>query len=167
MENNSPITEIYTRYAKTVKVYILSLCKDSDLADDITAEAFLKAIKNIDSFKDGNILTWLCTIAKNTYFDYARKKERQNIPLSDELSKKTADTASTPEETAVAHESKLSLYQTLQLLESDAREVLYLRMFTDLSFNEIGSILNKSENWARVVFYRAKTKLKGLMKNEE
>ena len=57
--------EIYTAYALPVKKYVMTLCGSSALADDITAETFLKAVKNIDSFHSGRMLTWLCAIAKN------------------------------------------------------------------------------------------------------
>ena len=68
------IEKIYTDYAVPLKKYVLSLCGNPTVADDITAETFFKAIKNIDSFKGGKIFTWLCAIAKNTYFDYIGKK---------------------------------------------------------------------------------------------
>ena len=48
----------------------------------------------------------------------------------------------------------------MQALDSIEREVIYLRTFPELSFKEIGEVLNKSENWARVTFFRSKEKLK-------
>ncbi len=167
MESNSPMEEIYRRYAKTVNIYVLSMCKNHDLADDITADTFLKALKNIDKYSGENILTWLCTIAKNTLFDYAKKKEQINIPLTDEMEHTLSDTKNLPEKTLVEKDEKMILYKNLQRLEPQSREVVYLRMFTELSFKEIGTILNKSENWARVIFYRSKNKLKGLMNDEK
>ena len=47
------------------------------------------------------------------------------------------------------------------------REVIYLRLAANLSFAQIGEILEKSENWARVTFYRGKTKIKEVMKDED
>lgn len=167
MPSNSPMEEIYCQYAKPVKYYILSMCKNEDLAEDIAAETFLKAVKNIDKFKDGNILTWLCTIAKNTLFDYMKKKEQSNISLTDEIIQNTSDTLDSPENSTIKKETRISLYKDLQTLDAVSREVVYLRMFTELSFSEIGSIMNKSENWARVVFYRSKNKLKGMMNDEK
>lgn len=51
-------------------------------------------------------------------------------------------------------------------LDEAAKDIVYLRIFAGLSFKEIGNVLGKSENWARVTFYRCKSKLKGLMENE-
>ena len=52
------------------------------------------------------------------------------------------------------------IYRKIQKLDKLTREVIYLRITGELSFKEIGDILNKTENWARVTFYRGKQKLK-------
>ncbi|MPN07796.1 hypothetical protein SDC9_155068 [bioreactor metagenome] len=59
----------------------------------------------------------------------------------------------------LTNESKVELFQKLQALDEKTREVMYLRLTGELSFKEIGEILNKNETWARVTFYRAKQKL--------
>ena len=64
------------------------------------------------------------------------------------------------EEKAILAEEKISLYKKMQNLDEKTREVIYLRITGELSFKEIGIILNKTENWARVTFYRGKNKLK-------
>ena len=63
---------------------MLSLCQDPALAEEITQEAFFKALKNIAGFK-GNckLSTWLCKIAKNTFYSYAKKHNSQtDYPLA-------------------------------------------------------------------------------------
>ena len=64
------------------------------------------------------------------------------------------------ENNAVLKEEKVNLYKKMQKLDDLTREVMYLRITGELSFKEIGDILNKTENWARVTFYRGKTKIK-------
>ena len=64
------------------------------------------------------------------------------------------------EEQIISEEEKISLYKKMQKLDEQTREVIYLRITGELSFKEIGIILNKTENWARVTFYRGKNKLK-------
>ena len=61
---------------------------------------------------------------------------------------------------------RVSLYKQIQRLDAEMKDVVYLRIFGELSFKEIAGILGKSENWARVTFYRSKNKLKGWMENE-
>lgn len=61
----------------------------------------------------------------------------------------------------------ISLYKYIHELEEDTREVFYLRLKGEFSFKEIGEILNKSEDWARLTFYRGKIKLKEAMSDNE
>ena len=64
------------------------------------------------------------------------------------------------EEQIISNDEKISLYKKMQNLDEQTREVIYLRITGELSFKEIGIILNKTENWARVTFYRGKNQLK-------
>ena len=161
------IEEMYRKYAIPVKLYVLSLCKDSTLADDITAETFYKAINHIDHFKEGKLLTWLCAIARHTYFDYVKKKEYSNIPISSEMESNLINTKDTLEEKYIRKDEKIQLYRMIYRLDEQQKDVVYLRIFGELSFKEIGEILGKSENWARVNFYRSKNRIKEWIENEE
>ena len=160
------IEEIYKKYASYVRNYVWGLCKNPDIADDITAEVFCKAIENIDSFTGGRIQTWLCAIARNTYIDYVKKAEYKNHHLSEEMEERIEDKGETVEELFLRKNERVSLYKQIQRLDAEMKDVVYLRIFGELSFKEIAGILGKSENWARVTFYRSKNKLKGWMENE-
>ncbi|MBQ3010621.1 MAG: RNA polymerase sigma factor, partial [Oscillospiraceae bacterium] len=77
---------IYAEYYAEVYKFVLTLCRDAALAEEITQESFFKALKNIDSFHgDCKIGTWLCKIAKNTLYSYTRKQDRQTELLVDGL----------------------------------------------------------------------------------
>ena len=69
---------------------------------------------------------------------------------------------STPsaEDTYIDARQKVSLLKALHAVPEPYREVMYLRVFSELSFREIGEIMEKTENWARVTFYRGKEKLR-------
>ena len=60
----------------------------------------------------------------------------------------------------------INLYKHIHELDENTREVFYLRIKGELSFKDIGEILNKSESWAKLAFYRGKIKLKEAMKHE-
>lgn len=64
------------------------------------------------------------------------------------------------EDRVILKDEKVSLFKKMQNLDEKTREVMYLRITGELSFKEIGLILNKTENWARVTFYRGKKSLK-------
>ena len=70
------------------------------------------------------------------------------------------------EEIVISNENKVNFYKKIQQLDAPMKDVIYLRITGELSFKEIASVLNKTENWARVMFYRAKQKLKEGEENE-
>lgn len=143
---------IYREYFSEVYKFTLTLCQSSTLAEEITQETFFKALKNIDRF-NGNckISTWLCQIAKNTYYSHSKKEGRQSdFSLSFEISEKSLEERFTDKETAY------SIHEVLHKLKEPYKEIFWLRTFGDLSFAQIGTLFDKSENWARVTYYRAK-----------
>ena len=149
----SDLEEIYRLYAKTVYGFLLSRCRNADIAEELTSETFYRAVKNIDNYK-GNckMSVWLCEIAKNLYTDYLRKSERKNISVED---------SEIPDEDNIVlrYENKeqiLDIHKILHTLEEPYKEVFSLRIFSELSYKEIGDIFEKSDGWARVTFFRAK-----------
>ena len=98
---------------------------------------------------------WLCQIAKNLWYDeYRKNKKITNIEEA------YIQVIEPLEESIIANDEKMLLYKRMQLLDEKTREVMYLRITGELSFKEIGFILNKTETWARVTFYRGKNQLK-------
>ena len=111
--------KIYTEYFSEVYKFVLSLCKNPALAEEVTQETFFKALKNIDRFKGNSSLnTWLCIIAKNTFYSYAKKQGRQsdfsldNIASDEYIEEQFADA-----ETAYA------IHKVLHSLEEPYKEV--------------------------------------------
>ncbi len=151
--------EIYRQYARTVYKYLLSLTQDADLAEELTQETFYQAIRSSTRY-DGSakITTWLCGIAKNVLFTW-RRKHKETAPLTDAEQNTNLITESS-EETALQSMEKIGLIRRLHGLPEPYREVMYLRAFGGLSFKEIAEVSGKTENWARVTFYRGKEKLK-------
>ena len=101
---------------------------------------------------------WLCQIAKNLWYDQCRKNKKFVDEKEANLS--NMQELNTLEEQIISNDEKISLYKKMQYLDEKTREVIYLRITGELSFKEIGIILNKTENWARVTFYRGKNQLK-------
>ena len=150
-----PMDEIYRQYARTVYKYLLSLTRNADLAEELTQETFYQAIRSSGRY-DGSakVTTWLCGIAKNVLFSW-RRKHKETAPLDD-----PEMTVESAEDEALSSMGKLELIRLLHGLPEPYREVMYLRAFGGLSFKEIGEVSGKTENWARVTFYRGKEKLK-------
>ena len=146
--------EIYNQYFKDVYKFIYSICRNEHVAEEVTQETFFKALKNIDKYnKQCKFYVWLCQIAKNTYFTIYKKNSR-----NEELSEVMLDNNLL--EKMIDKESALEVYKQIHLLEEPYKEIFYLRTFCDLSFKEIAIIYGKQENWARIIYYRAKIKIK-------
>ena len=158
--------DIYLNNCITHKKYVVSVSCNQVLANDIVSETFYRAIKNYDSFTGGNLFAWLCTIAKNIYFNHLKKKDNTIASIDDENFMEVAGNMNVEAE-VMKREEKRRLEESINSLSDIEKEVVKLRIDSGLSFKEIGDVLHKSENWARVTFYRSKEKLKGMMNDEE
>lgn len=147
---------IYAEYFSEVYKFALTLCKTPDLAEELTQETFFKALKNIDRFNGScKISTWLCTIAKNTYYSHVKKQNKQtDFSILPDISDESFEEQFADKETAYA------IHEVLHKLKEPYKEVFWLRTFGDLSFAQISTLFSKSESWARVTYYRAKTLIK-------
>ena len=156
--------EIYEECFETVYKYLFCLTHNSDISEELTQETFYRAVKKIDTYNGKcKISVWLCQIAKHLWYNQCRKNKR--IVNTDEAF--DIEDPQNLEEQFIAGEEKVSLYKKMQNLDEKTREVMYLRITGELSFKEIGEILGKTENWARVTFYRGKSKLKEVDENEK
>lgn len=148
--------EIYREYFHIVRLYILSICGDPDIADDITQETFYKAMKSLKAFRgECDIRTWLCRIAKNTYLTDCRRNKYANADAED-LTEQSSNDVSV-EEKVTDKELADKIYVVLHNMPEPYKEVFSLRVFGELSFKKIGALFNKTENWACVTYYRAKS----------
>lgn len=151
--------EIYRRHAKAVYAFLLAKTADSMLAEELTQETFYQAVKSIGSFKgESSMSTWLIGIANNVLRGYFRKQKKQ---AEEELPKTelAARGGTATEDIVLRSMDTISLMQAMHRLPEPYREVLHLRLTADLSFKEIGQIMERTENWARVTYYRGKEKL--------
>ncbi len=161
------IKEAYEQYFRTVYGYLCTLTGgNQDLAEELTQETFYRATVKISEFRgDCKMSTWLCQIAKYVFYQSLDKRRRSKEVAFDEAVEIAA--AEETERAIEEAETKLYVYKAIQKLQSPMRDVVMLRLTGELSFKEIGDVLSKSENWARVTFYRAKQILgKELRKDE-
>ncbi|QOK29950.1 sigma-70 family RNA polymerase sigma factor (plasmid) [Cytobacillus oceanisediminis] len=140
------LDEIYSNYAEEVFKYLMCLCHNADLSEELTQETFYQAVKSIDRFNgECKMSVWLCQIAKHSYFKHLERINKQQRHM---LQYDTLHTS--PEESLIHSEDKIALYRIIHLLEEPYKEVFLLRTLGDLSFKEIGEIQLRNENWARV-----------------
>lgn len=151
------IEQLYREHAKSVYQYLLSLSHDAEWAEELTQETFYRAMRTIGTYNGTcKIYVWLCQIAKHIWYqELEKQKKRQTTELREELPSQLRS----PEDAVLMTAEKIALYQAIHGLGEPMREVVHMRLSGAFSFAEIGEVLGKTENWARVTFYRAKQKI--------
>ena len=157
--------ELFSRYFRQVHGFALSLTRDEAEAEELTQHTFYKALEKIDSFQGrSDPATWLCSIAKNEYFN--RRRKRRELPLETDAPVCTAGDESV-EMTVQRSDEAMRIHRHLHTLSEPYREVFMLRVFSELRYGQIASLFGKTESWARVTYYRAKQDLQRRMKEED
>lgn len=160
MQNIENAEEIYTKYSNTIYKYLFCLTHDKNLSEDLTQETFVIAIDKMDSFRyECKFSVWLCQIAKNLWYKHLRKIKKENHISFEEVDSQNFFENSV-DDSICKKDEKLELYKSIQKLEEPYRSVVYLKLSGNLNFVEIAEILGKTPNWVRVIFFRAKQKLK-------
>lgn len=154
--------DIYRTYFSDVYKFILNLSGNKEIAEDVTQETFIKALKGINKFNGScKLSVWLCQIAKNTYFSYMKKHSKfktTEIEILDEHVENEVDFDS--------RLRLLEIHKALHDVPEPYREVFMLKVFGDLTHTEIGQLFGKTESWAKVTYLRAKEKLKRALDND-
>lgn len=156
--------ELYQRYFRDVYYFCRRFPMTPDLAEEITQETFFKAFKNLASYQgEKDIRAWLFTIARNTYYSYYRKQRRQRSFLQNSREELQIPDSSDRLE---IKEEQLLLREAIGKMEERYQEVVALRVFGEMSFEQIGRLTHQSTNAARVTFFRGKKKLMTILAEE-
>lgn len=146
--------KIYRQYFSDVYRYMRRLTGDERLAEDITADAFFKAMNAIDSFRgDCDVRIWLCRIARNLWYDHLKKARRHVDP--ENLPDIPAPPVFTDDRDDAA-----AIRRAMHSLPDPYREVFMWRTLGEMSYKDIAAMFGKSENWACVVCHRARKMIK-------
>lgn len=147
--------EIFQEYGEFIYKYLLRISNNKELSEELMQETFYRAIKSIDKF-DGTckFSTWLCEIARHLWLQQLRKNKVRNS-----LNENIISPNMKIEEEICLKEEKMEVFKKIHMLNEVAKEIVLLRITGVFSFKEIGEIFGKSENWARITFYRAKKKI--------
>lgn len=157
--------KIYRMYFDDVYLYIRRLSGDENIAEEITSEAFFKAMRSISSFRGQcDIRVWLCQIAKNCYYTHLKKSQKTQS-IDDALLSELPSEESTAEEQCIRREEAARIRTVLHHVSEPYKEVFMWRVFAELSFKQIGQIFGKSENWACVTYHRAKTMIQSRLED--
>lgn len=158
------LEEWFAAYHRDVYAYLYSLSRDAALSEDLTGEVFLEAVKSMAGFRgEADCKTWLFAIARHRWLAWLRKKKRQ--PQLEALQEFLADQGEGPESRA---DHAALLARVRALLEAEpprTRRIVAMRM-EGYSFYEIGQACGVSESSARVIDFRAKQRIRDVLRKE-
>ncbi|AMM50547.1 RNA polymerase subunit sigma-24 [Rufibacter sp. DG15C] len=152
--NESAFEELVNRHKSKVFTTILLIVKDTYTAEDLLQETFVKAINTMKSGRyneEGKFSSWICRIAHNMAIDYFRKEKRSPM-ITLEDGSNVFNTLSFSEESVetvrIKEETHARLRELIQLLPPAQKEVLIMRHYADMSFQEIAEATGVSINTA-------------------
>lgn len=169
--DQNAFTFLLDHYWNEVYGFMLKRTENETDAEDIAIETFSKAFDKIATYNpEFQFNTWLIAIAKNVHIDLLRKKKSSlfiDITDHDEhAAYNVADTAPSAEDELIAKQNLSSLLQCIKQLKPRYQEVIQLRYFQELSYQEIADQLNEPLNNVKIKLLRAKKLLAEIIENK-
>lgn len=177
--DQSAFDEMVLRYWDRIFVMVKQLLGNSQDAEEVTQDAFVRAHRGLANFRgDSAFSTWLYQIAtnlaRNKYWYWWRRKRDKSIsfdqPLSEDASMTLSDVfpseVDTPKDDAIAQEFVERVAECMQMLNAKHREILILRNVQNLSYEEIAAVLNISVGTVKSRIARAREGLREKMGRE-
>ncbi len=139
---------LYEEYYDKIARYVYTRIGDKTEAEDIASEVFMKALESLKNYREKGLpmQAWLFKIAHNLVVDYLRKAAKHKIVSIDTIELVSEVNPQVAIETKVEIER---VRQAMSSLTEDQREVIRLRFFAELTSQEVGSVLNKTDGAVR------------------
>jgi RNA polymerase sigma-70 factor (ECF subfamily) len=162
--DNSGLEELVEMYNSGLILFINGFVNNLSVSEDLAADTFMEILVKRYRFKETfKFKTWLFKIGRNNAYDYLRKQSRTaTIPLECI----EAVDSEMPEEILLKNEQNRQLYRAMSTLIPDYRRVLHLLYFEDMSYEQAGKVLRKSNKQIKNLAYRAKKSLKVTLEKE-
>ena len=154
-------SEVVDIYASRFYGYFYRLTGNREASDDLLSELFVKLVEKIGSFRDGSFESWLFKIASNIFYDYLRDKHRQK--KSFEVQKRQLESEVTEAEEQSGSERVDKLQMQLGRLDTDTRELIMLRFYSQASFKEIAAMRSEPIGTTLSKLHRGLKRLRQLM----
>lgn len=147
---------IYEKYYKKLYLFLLRLSGDKTLAEELTQETLYVAFLHINQYEGrSTIFTWLCQIAKNNWLKEMNRRNR--FQKTDVLI--DADSGFNLEKEVEKNQMLSIMREEILQLPEPYMSVCALRIYAELSYEEIAAEFKRTESWAKVTFFRGKTML--------
>jgi RNA polymerase sigma-70 factor (ECF subfamily) len=160
------IGELYHRHVDMVYRYVYGRVKDEAVAEDVTAQVFLKALEGLPGYQLGDrpFAAWLYRIARARTVDYWRQQQRrQHVPLADTWPAE----GPRPEELLSIEIEWSTAIDLLAQLTDDQQDVILLRFIGEMSLSEVAAILGKNVNAVKAIQHRALASVARLLQRQK
>ncbi len=170
--DQTAFTYLLDLYWNEVYGFMLKRTENETDAEDITIETFSKAFDKIATYNpEFQFNTWLIAIAKNVHIDLLRKKKSSLfVELTDEEDQRTyniADSTPSVEDALITEQNLSRLLQFIKELKPHYQEVIQLRYFQEMSYQEIANQLNEPLSNVKIKLLRAKKLLAEIIENKK
>ncbi len=161
----SEFEELYNLYYRDVYYYVLKLTGYQDhIAEEVTQESFYQAFISLKRFRgECAMKSWLCQIAKNTYYKYLKTHAKEIYLEEDAHQQREEKSVSTAVE---EKQMTIHIRKVIADLDERSRSIAEYRLFGEKSYKEIGELIGIREATAKVLFSRAKAKIQQQLKEE-
>jgi RNA polymerase sigma-70 factor (ECF subfamily) len=164
--------QVYHEFYKMVYPMVYGIVRDHGLTEDLIQESFMRVMRKAEQLQEADKLEWwLKVLTRNVALNYLRKIKRNRDELESEGVFETREIASTAAEVPVEQEvearmMKEAIAKYLAKLKPEHRQIIELRWMHQLSYKEIGSILNFSEEVVRQKLFRARESIRKRLKED-
>jgi RNA polymerase sigma-70 factor (ECF subfamily) len=163
--DSESFSEVVDIYASRLYGYFYRLTGNRETSDDLLSELFVKLVEKIRSFKEGSFESWLFKIASNIFYDYLRDKQRQKKLF--EVRKRQFESEVTEAKQSGSGSERIDELQTqLGRLDTDTRELIMLRFYSQVSFKEIAAMRSEPIGTTLSKLHRGLKKLQKLMEQK-
>lgn len=165
--------DLMALYREPLYLLLLRMTRNTTMAADLTIETFGKAFMQLERYAPtGTFSSWLFSIGVNTYIDYLRKRKLETVPLSsvirtgenEVIEYQIPSTQPNPEEEMIRRQRDVALKEVVAQLKEPYRQIVELRYYEDLSYEEIAARLKLPLGTVKVRLMRAKSLLAGMLK---
>lgn len=153
------LEQLYHEHYRAAWLYVLALCRDPALVEDLVADAFVKAYLSFPEAHTG-FRFWLLRVCRNLWLDHLRRESHREPDPPEPYTDRT------PEHAALEQERNEALYRCIETLPLRDRELLTLFYFSGLSIREIAAAVGGSEGAVRTGLCRARGRLRKKMEEE-
>jgi RNA polymerase sigma-70 factor (ECF subfamily) len=154
------IKELYELHNEAIFRYFLRMTGNWEEAAELTQETFYQACLSLYRFRqESSLKTWLFSIARHLYLKHLRRKSKHRTTAWEEdafANDRISREADVPSELLILKEQRERVQEALTRLPENARTVLILKEYEQLTYEDIAGICGQTVNWARVTFFRAK-----------